>query len=153
MENNDTNEQTDISLVLNSDEIKSHLLEAAKWGKFLSIMGYIGIGFIVLAGIVGTIGLSIAGGAAMGATGVPMGFLGVIYLVIALIYYFPVSYLYKFSTQMKQAILTGNTFTLTSGFGNLKSLFKFMGVFTIVMLSLYALIIVIAVPIAMMAGF
>ena len=153
MENSDTNEQADISLVLNSDEIKSHLLEAAKWGKFLSIMGYIGIGFIVLAGIVATIGLSIAGGAAMGATGVPMGFLGVIYIVIALIYYFPVSYLYKFSTQMKQAILTDNTFTLTSGFGNLKSLFKFMGVFTIVMLSLYALIIVIAVPMAMMAGF
>ncbi|MCU4165261.1 hypothetical protein [Carboxylicivirga caseinilyticus] len=152
MENVDNNEQTDISVILNSDQIKSYLLEASKWAKFLSIMGFIGIGLMVIGGIFATIGLSIAGGMSNGITGVPMGLFGVIYLLLALIYYFPVSYLYKFSTQTKQAILLNNTFTLTSGFGNLKSLFKFMGILTIVILSMYLLIIIIAIPTAMIAN-
>nr|WP_319398291.1 hypothetical protein [uncultured Carboxylicivirga sp.] len=153
MENVDNNEQTDISVILTSNEIKSYLLEASKWAKFLAIMGFIGVGFMALAGVIATIGLTIAGGASMGLSGLPVGLIGVFYLVIALIYYFPVSYLYKFSTKTKQAIMGENSFTLTAAFSNLKSLFKFMGVFTIVILSLYILILVVAIPVGMMANF
>nr|WP_321452021.1 hypothetical protein [uncultured Carboxylicivirga sp.] len=153
MENVDNNEQTDISVILTSNEIKSYLLEASKWAKFLAIMGFIGVGFMALAGVIATIGLTIAGGASMGLSGLPVGLIGVFYLVIALIYYFPVSYLYKFATKTKQAIIGENSFTLTAGFSNLKSLFKFMGVFTIVILSLYILILVVAIPVGMMANF
>lgn len=149
MENIDNNEQTDISIILKSDEIKSYLLEATKWGKFLAILGFIFIGFILIAGIFATISLSFAG-SAMGFGNFPMGLLGVLYLIIGLIYYFPVSYLYKFSTQIKLAILSNNTFSLASGFSNLKSLFKFMGILAIVTISLYIIGIIIAVPMAIM---
>jgi len=149
MEKIDNNDQTDISVILTSDEMKSYLLEASKWGKFLAIMGYIGIGFIILVAILMTIGLSFAGNA-MAGTGFPMGLVGILYLLLAVVYYFPVSYLYKFSKDIKIAILSNNTFSLTSGFGNLKSLFKFMGILTIVMISLYVLAIIIAIPAAIM---
>jgi len=152
MENNDINEQTDISLILNSNDIKSHLLEASKWGKFLSILGFIGIGLMVLLSLVMVVGLSFASNLS-GATGFPSAAFGVLYLFIALIYFFPVFYLYKFSTQTRQAILSNNTFSLTSGFSSLKSLFKFMGILAIVMLSLYVLVIIFGVSAAMMAGF
>jgi hypothetical protein len=83
-------------------------------------------------------------------SGFPMGLVGLVYVLLAVVYYFPVTYLYKFSVQMKQAILMQNEALLASGFKNLKSLFKFLGVLTIVMLSLYGLGLLIAVPIAML---
>jgi hypothetical protein len=51
---------------------------------------------------------------------------------------------------MKQAVESQDEGLYTTGFENLKSLFKFMGIFTIVMLSLYALALLIAVPMAML---
>jgi hypothetical protein len=72
-----------------------------------------------------------------------------VYLALAGVYWFPVTYLYRFSAQMKQAVKSRDESLYTSGFANLKSLFKFFGIFTIVMLALYGLILVIAVPMAM----
>ncbi len=39
-----------------------------------------------------------------------------------------------------------NSNAMTSAFRNLKSVFKFLGIFTIVILSIYVLILIIAVP-------
>jgi hypothetical protein len=82
----------------------------------------------------------------------PMGAFGIVYILIAVLYYFPVSYLQKFSDQAKQAVTMNDQGMLNSGFANLKSLFKFMGIFTIVVISLYALILVIAIPVALLAA-
>jgi len=58
--------------------------------------------------------------------------------------------LYRFSVQLKEALQSNDESLYVSGFQNLKSLFKFLGIFTIVILSLYALIIVIALPVALL---
>lgn len=127
--------------VLNT-EIKSYLAETAKWGYFLSIVGFIGIGLMVLAGLfMGTFMSTL--GASAGAMGLisPM-FITVLYLILAAVYFFPVLYLYKFSTQMKVALRSDNESELTSAFQNLKSLYKFMGILTAVVLGIYALLFV-----------
>ena len=67
-----------------------------------------------------------------------------IYLVLALIYVFPVLYLFKFSTKMKSPLQTKDNEVLANAFKNLKSHYKFIGVFTIITLSLYILVIVFA---------
>lgn len=125
-----------------SGEIKGYLTEAAKWGTFLAIVGYIGIGLIVLIAV----GI-IAGGAAQsfgGLVPVNMGAFGLIYIVMAGLYFFPVYYLHQFSLKIKQG-------SYAVGFQNLKSLFKFMGIFCIVILSIYAVIIVGAIAAALIA--
>ena len=146
MENLENTNQVESPLSLNS-EIKSYLLETAKWGKLLAIMGFIGMAFLILVGLVMAIGLSAFSG--MASTGLPLAIMGVLYIVIAVIYYFPVSYLFKFSTKMKKGLTSNEQQTVTEGFENMKSLYKFLGILTIVVLSIYVIAIIIAVPMLM----
>jgi hypothetical protein len=136
------------SSVLSNMKINEYLFEAAKWGKFLAIVGYVMMGLLVVLAFVMMFGVSLLSKAA--GTGFPMIMIGMVYLVLAGLYFIPVTYLYKFSVQMKQAVESQDEGLYTTGFENLKSLFKFMGIFTIVMLSLYALALLIAVPMAML---
>lgn len=149
MENTDYTVQGGNPLTINN-EINAYLLETAKWGKFLAIIGYIGMAFMVLAGLFFMVGFSAL--SEFTKMPFPIGSFGLIYILIAVIYYFPVSFLHKFSDQAKQAVIMNDQGLLNSGFGNLKSLFKFMGIFTIVVISLYALILVIAIPVALLAA-
>jgi len=55
-----------------------------------------------------------------------------------------VYYLLQFSRKMKKALITKNNETLASAFEKLKSHYKFIGVFTIITLSLYALLIIVS---------
>jgi hypothetical protein len=118
---------------------KAALLEASKWGKFLAILGFVFIGIIVIAGMaMGSI-MGKMGGAA--AAPFASGAFTLIYLVIGIIYIFPVLYLYRFSTSTKSAIEADDSDVLATAFENLKSLYKFMGVFSIITLVIYALMI------------
>lgn len=139
------NKVTDLQLTLDS---KDFLKEIAKWAYFLSIMGYIGIGFLVLFAIfAGTIFSSIGqmGGAAGAMGSMPGAFLTVLYLLMAALYFFPVYYLNKFASNMKTALSQNDNDLLSTSLEYLKSHYKFMGIMTIVILSLYALILVVAI--------
>lgn len=127
------------------NEISSYLAETTRWGKFLAIMGYIGAGLLALLGLFFMVGTSAA--AALTDVDFPVGLFGLLYVALAAVYYFPSTYLYRFSVMIQKGIDSGDQQSVTGGFKNLKSLFRFMGIFTIVLLSLYALVIVVAVPI------
>jgi len=119
---------------------KTFLLEAAKWTTFLAILGYIGIGLMVLAGI-----FMLISGAAMSSYNsmIPMGggaFFALFYLIFAAFYFIPINYLYKFASNMKLAIEAKNQANLTKSFEYLKSHYKFIGILTIVVISIYILI-------------
>lgn len=147
MENIENNQQV-VSSFICDEEIKNYLLETSKWGKFMAIVGYVGIGLLVVVALAVMVGFSIFNSAS--GIGFPMGLVGLLYLVFAAIYYFPVSYLYKYSAQIKEGLNVNDQQSITSGFENLKSLFKFMGILTIVILSIYALLLVVALPLSMM---
>lgn len=151
MENLTTPQAPENMLVI--DEInKAYLIESSKWGKFLAIVGYIFLVLIALIGLFFVVGMSIL----KNVTDLDMpfnpGIFGILYFVLAIIYYFPVTYLYNFSKKIKEGLTSASQQTMTDGFGNLKSMFKFLGILTIVMLSLYALILVIAIPIGIIAS-
>lgn len=113
-----------------------YLSETGKWGKFLAILGFCFVGLIILAGLFA--------GTLFSAMGTPMpvpGFLvGLIYVLIGLFYFFPVYYLFKFSSQVRGALMSKNSQELDLAFENLKSHYKFIGIFTIVILCIYVLI-------------
>ena len=119
-----------------------YLRETAKWSKFLAIIGFIGIGFMVLAALgIMMFGSSINSGyRASYQNQFPLAFGAIFYLILAVLYYFPVSYLYKFSTSMKNAVDRTDNVSIDKAFENLKSHYKFMGIMMIVILSLYALL-------------
>src|SRR5690606_20325551 len=109
------------------------LFETAKWGNILAIIGYVAMGIMALASLVMIVAFSFIDM----ETAFPMWILGIVYLVFAGIYYIPVTYLYRFSNQMKLAVHRNDEKLYTTGFENLKSLFKFFGIFTLVLLGLY----------------
>jgi hypothetical protein len=149
MENTENIQPTESVITVNGD-IKNYLLETAKWCKFMAIVGYIGMGLLILLGLCVMVGLSIF--SSISHLGFPMGLFGLIYILIAGLYFFPLNYMYKFSTNLTQGLKSNIQQSVDFGFKNLKSLFKFMGILTIIVLSIYALVIVVMVPVAIFTG-
>ena len=129
---------------------KAHLSEAARWARFLSIVGFVVIGLIVLVGvfagsILGTMGSGL-GGNDMGSARVTGGIMGsllvVVYILVAALDFFPCLFLFRFASKMKTALAADDQETLNTSFQNLKKLFRFMGIVTIIVLAFYAIILV-----------
>lgn len=129
-------------LTLNDLAVDS-LRESAKWTMFLSIVGFIFIALMLIGGAILTVSLAALPDDSEFAAANPFGavknFIGIIYLVMAAIYFFPVLYLYKYSKSVKEALNFNNSEVLGEAFQNLKSHYKFIGILTIVLLCLYAL--------------
>ncbi len=140
MENQEFVTHAEESLKINSTTEK-YLTEIRKWAHFLSIVGFILVGLMAVG--------SFAIGAIFSALPMdnnvfpfPSSLFSGIYLLLALVYFFPVYYLYQFSVKMKNALLQKTDDVLETSFRFLKSHYKFMGIFTIIMLALYPIMIV-----------
>lgn len=136
-------EQTpqEVKLVV-TEEMRSYIYEISKWARFLSIIGFILSAFL----IIGSFGIGaaltdnpsmvtqlgpLAGAGAIGVT--------IVYLVLALMYFYPSLLLFRFSNKGKQGVLYGDQESLDAAMMNMKSLFKFWGIFTIVIMIGYFL--------------
>ena len=131
---------------------KAHLSEAARWAKFLAIVGFVVCGLVLVVGIfAGSIFSSMTRGFRDSGFGdMPMGsgfgtMMAVIYIGIALLYFFPCLFLFRFATLMKTAIATDEQQTLNTSFQNLKKMFRFVGILTIIILSFYVLVLLVAI--------
>ncbi|MFI5185916.1 MAG: DUF5362 family protein [Chitinophagales bacterium] len=123
--------------------IKSHLSETARWAKFLAIVGFICCALIVVFGIffVSNIGsfersYGFNEGPSLSSLGPTMV---VMYILIAVLYFFPCLFLLRFSNKMKTALAADNQADLTVSFQNLKVLFRYVGILTIIVLTIYVL--------------
>ena len=152
MEENSEIEEFELQL---NESAKGFLKEATKWAYFLSILGYIGIGFIVLLAVfagalfafIGNLSREMNNFGAMGGS-----FISALYLMIAAFYFFPVYYLNKFATNAKIALKNNDSKLLAASFEYLKSHYKFMGIVALIILSLYAIIMVFVVVAAVTVG-
>ena len=130
-------------------DVKTNLLSASRWAKFLSITGFVFTGLMVVLAIV----FIIAGHAfheahsgwdmaynmryASNMSGVVMGFT---YLTMAAIYFFPCLFLFRFADKTKNAMLSGTQTSFSAGMSNLKNLYQYMGILTIVGIDFFAII-------------
>ncbi len=124
---------------------KAHIAETAKWANFLAIVGFVFLAlFVIVAIFAGTLmSTLLASRSPMGAA--PSFMLTITYLFIAVIYFFPLMYLYKFAQKAKSALRADDTHDLQIAFQNLKSVYKFMGILMIITLALYAIVFIIAI--------
>ena len=138
-----------------SNSAQKFLSESARWARFLAIIGFIFCGFMaVIAFFIPAVIVNLPPYNNMPAgfsSGVAAG-ITILYLLLALLLFFPCLYLYKFSIKMQVSLNTVSQETFDESLKNLKSMFKFYGILTIVMLSVYALIFVIAMIVAAMKG-
>ena len=122
-----------------NNSMKADLLSAAKWAKFLCIVGCIGVALMLIAAIaLVALGSKLGGafpGSAIGGAG-----MGLLYLIIVAIYIYPLIKGFQFANATKAACLSDDAAQLVRGFAGLRSLLKFFGILTIIILVLYVLV-------------
>ena len=128
------------------------LSETAKWAKFLAVVGFVLTGLIVLMAIfAGSIISSLLKtGDAAAVAAISSGAISVMYLIAAAIYFFMSLYLYRFAVNMKIALSSVSQENLNSSFQNLKSVYKIMGIITIIYLAMIALVFIYTIFMIMM---
>ena len=118
----------------------SYLGEAARWARFLSILGFVMCGILALVGLFMGPFVSRMFASNMGTGSILGGpFIAVIYLLIALLYFLPCLYLFHFGSKTRSAIQNNDQEMLSASFKNLKSCFKFFGILAIIVLGFYAI--------------
>lgn len=147
MENQDNFSQLNITNELpqlTSISVK-YILKAAKWGKFMAILGFIVTGLIIVAAVAMSFILD-SFHDEMVPLDIPFSptFFAVLYIIFAILYLIPVIFLNSFCNQAIKAVQQSSTEYLSLSLRNLKNLFVYIGISTIVILSLYTLIIIVA---------
>ena len=139
-----------------TNQSKEFLATAGKWATFLAIIGFIVLGLMLLGALaMFAMGSALQG---MGAGAGPMagmmsgGILGGVYLVLAVVCFFPTLYLFRFGSKAKQAVNSNSTPELTECMGNLKSYFKFLGIFTIVTIVFYIILFIVMIGVGVSAA-
>lgn len=132
--------QTNTEIAKESIEIEKeglmHLFETRKWTMFLSVLGFIFIGLMMIAALV-VLTLSSKG------FGFGIAFF-IMMLIFIVIYFFPIYYLFKFSELSKIALSTKDNSQLTNALMYLKKHYQYMGILTIIGLSFYLLMFIFA---------
>ncbi len=144
MEADDQQEELgqDETLVITED-IRSYIYESARWTKFLAVVGFVFSAFTIM-GAFGA-GAFLSQMATLQPTN-PLvqlgpGFVTVLFLIVALLYFYPSLLLYSYSSAAKAAVLYANQEGLNIAMSKLKSFFKFWGILMMVLISFYVILI------------
>jgi len=148
------NLQEEKKIEIGSEAI-SYLNTTRKWTMFFAILGFIVVSLMIIGGLTAGVLLrsvsglfdteSIEGMEGAGSiTGIAQVMLSIFIIIVALIYFFPILYLYRFSRHTASAIKGLEHTEITKAFKNLKSYWVYLGVLTIIILTVYLIIFVIA---------
>lgn len=110
---------------------RAYILETVRWTKFLAILGFIFIGLMLFIGL-SSIMLVAAGSSLSIVAGLWM-------LLAAAIYLYPIYALIRFSSNMKMAMNASSQLHFNEGLRYQKSMYKYIGIITIITLILYLL--------------
>lgn len=123
-----------------------HLNEIRKWTQFLSILGFVAVGLLVFVGILLLVTHTLKSMMQFDSYSMVAPWIGIFYIVLALIYYLPVFYMYRFSVKAKNSLMQvgseASNELMASAFHYLKKHFRFVGVFTLAILGIYLLVII-----------
>jgi hypothetical protein len=122
-----------------------YLREASPWLRFMGILGFIGSGLLALVGLVFTfLGVLVSEIAGVFGGILAGSFMGILYIVLGLLSFFPAKFSYGFGAKIYHYALSNSDKDLEEAFKNNRSLWKFLGILTIVYLAL--------IPLALIGG-
>lgn len=123
-----------------NNSIKENLITAAKWARFLAIIGFVFTGFMGIASLFVLV-TAMASGIGM------LMFMAVVYIGLTVVMIFPALYLIRFAGSTEKGLNSNKQGEFDYGIQNLKSLFKFTGIYTIVVIVLYIVYIFVLVQV------
>jgi len=114
-----------------------------KWTTFLSVLGFILLGLIIVAGFATTLFLTTFK-SQQANLGIPESLMIIVFIAIAALYFFPVFFLFRFSRNTRDAIQKHDQKKLVKGFRNLRLFFAYLGIMVILVLSVYLVLLLFA---------
>jgi heme/copper-type cytochrome/quinol oxidase subunit 2 len=123
---------------------------------YLDILGFIGLGIMLIIGLLAgsfmsafTSKMPVAEGiegmeSVKAAGGIASVFVFIFLLIFAVIYFFPLLYLLRFSKHTKNAVANLDANEMLLGFKNLKSYWKYIGILIIILLAFYFIVLIVA---------
>lgn len=128
-----------------SDKMRQWLILSAKWAKFIGIVGFVFTALMVLSLLsTGTILTALSSQPGMGMLAGFESIFFIFYFLFISLLFFPALFLFQYAANVQKGLATNDIERLEVGLEKLKSYFKFIGILTIVTLSIYALIFVFA---------
>ena len=131
---------------------REHLKEAARWARFLAIVGFVFIALVALFLVAGGSYFANMFGRVNQYNDLNSGFttgmtiaIIIYYLCVALLVFFAYLFLYRFAVNMKMALQGNNQELLNRSFQNLKILYRYWGILTIIALIFVGLSFIIAI--------
>ena len=118
-------EQQDSGLQI-TDTIRQYWRQSSQWGLFFSVLGFIYLGLLVISLLSAQ---SVAG----------FGMSLIMLLIVGVIVFIPTWLMFKFSQEVKKGVEHDSTTNVQEGFSQLRRLYQFAGILTIVILSLYVI--------------
>lgn len=151
LEGKQASRPTDLSV---TENMISALKQTRPWVLFLSILGFIGAGFMVLAGlmmlVLGVVGSSIG----TGGDGMPVAAsigMSAMYIVMAAVYVIPCIFLIKYAIAIRRIGL-GGAEAIEDALVRQKNFWRNLGIMVLVLLGLYFLAAIVGVIAAVAIG-
>ena len=141
-------EQQNVALEV-TENSKIYLQTAASWSKFLAILSFVGLAIAALAGIVMIPFGSYVSSYAQLPFLLPS--MGSVYIMLAVIMFFPTLFLYRFSQKTTKALAINNATELEEAFNFIKRYWKFKGILAIIYLGWIVFLVPIAAIMALAA--
>jgi len=120
---------------------KVHLLDTARWARFLAIIGMICLALMIVFGLFYSIWMSTAFDGMQTQigfqsqrtynTGLAAG-TAIMFVMMAVVGFFPLLYMLRFANQMRTALDGNDQEKLNESFQNLKRYFRYFGIITII---------------------
>jgi hypothetical protein len=127
--------------LLFDNNLRSELNDAAWWAKFISIMGFIFCGLMMLLGLFMIVVLNIIP-IPYRYFSLPLGafpiFIAITYILFGIVYLFPSAHLFRFATKVEAGIDLSNQSEINASIAWLKSFFRFVGILLIIGVCLYS---------------
>jgi len=124
-------------------ETLKYLNTTRKWTMFLAIISFIFLGFFIVIGAMAGTFLSAFNSGKTGP-GIPESIMIAIFFVLAVIYFIPILFLFRFSKHTAKAVLNLDKQELRKALKNLKYYFAYLGVLIIIVLAFYVVALIVA---------
>ncbi len=116
----------------------AHLQATKPWVRFISIIMFISVGFMFLAGLIMMFIPS-----PMGGQGFQIGpVMGILYFLLGGLYLAPAFFLHQYASSIQDLLRGGGDVAMEAALGSQKSFWRFVGILTLVIICIYALIFV-----------
>jgi hypothetical protein len=134
-------------------KITSHMIDSMRstrpWAMFLSILGFISVGFMLLAAVI----IMVVGSVLpQEIDGFPAVLMGIMYIFMSFFYLVPSIYLFRYSSAIGRFLDNMSESAMESALSYQKSFWKFVGIVAIIMFVFAILGIIAAIVIPVIIG-